>query len=200
MNNTYGALPNVRRCQSSSANQVQYDPFMFGGSRGFCVGSGPYRQQPVAQTTMSTSQGYMPAVRTSSLNNYNQTQSVQECMHWSAPMSRTRNSGNSQMNSYRMDPRSSREAANPGVAGDFQYCQAPPKVYLQAPGIDKGVMPQNIQCQVAPLGTDPMSLIKPVAPLTVRVQAPADLFTGNSTEPRTIAISPAQLYGTGGRK
>jgi len=200
MNNSYtSGYSGARRCNST--NKVQYEPYMFGGSSGFCVAPGTYPQQRMAATTVCAPQEYMPAVRTSSLNSYNsQGRSVQECMHWpSAVNSRKQQSGGYQMGNY-SDPRAYGEAPtsnNADFSSGGQYCSAPPKVYLSAPGFEKSLGPQNIPIQVAPLGTDPRSMIKPMAPLTVRVQAPADLFAGNSSEPRTIAISPAQLYGPG---
>jgi len=188
--------------RSNSTNQVQYDPFMLGGSRGFCVGPGSYQTRlPVAPTTVSAPQQYMPAARTSSMSSYNQSTSIRDCMQWPTSFSAgngNRSQGNSPMVTYLKDPRTTGEANRPGVSGDYGYCSAPPKVYLSAPGIEKRQLTgQNIPVQVAPLGTDPMSMIRPMAPLTVRVQAPADLFSGNSSEPRTIQISPAQLYGSG---
>jgi len=182
----------------SNSNTTQYQPFMFGNSRGFCVGDSSC-PQTLTPNTICAPQQYMPAVRTSSLNSYNNAQSVHECMHWPTSMnSRQQQSAqrNNQMTNFYMDQGSSRQASNSGYSGDSgQYCSSPPKVFLSAPGMDTRQINQGIQCQVAPLGTDPMSLIKPMAALNVNVRAPADLFDGSNGEPRTIAISPAQLYG-----
>lgn len=189
---------NGARRSYSTTDQPQYQPFMLGGSSGYCVGNG----QPVAPTTISAPH-YLPAARTSSLNNYG-ARSVQECMTWPASVNNKQNtqtqSQNSQMSNYYYSqnqmPTPFQAPNSTGYSGDSQFCASPPKVYMSAPGMDTTQINQGIQCQVAPLGTDPRSLMRPMQALNVNVKAPADLFAGgNPGEPRTISISPAQLYG-----
>ncbi|ODM98207.1 hypothetical protein Ocin01_08462 [Orchesella cincta] len=183
MSRNNGLRRNYSSCGTSG--QPRYDPYMLGGSPG-CGVKQLNSRVPAAMSvnTMAYTPAPAPPARTAS---FNET-SVRDCLYWPASLgNQGRSSYSSGMPSYTMNAPSRNVSS-----GDYQYCAAPPKAYISAPGGKN--TPQNIPCQIAPLGTDPMSLIQPLAPLTVRVQAPSDLFSGNPGEPKTISISPNQLY------
>ncbi|CAL8126286.1 unnamed protein product [Orchesella dallaii] len=181
MSNRKGLRRNYSSCGTSG--QQRFDPFMLGGSPGFGVKNLSSR----APTTMSVntmachSPAPSPPARTVS---FNET-CVRDCLYWPTSLG---NQGRTSYSTRTPAYTSSRNVSS----GDYQFCASPPKAYISAPGSNNAS--QNIPCQIAPLGTDPMSLIQPLAPLTVRVQAPADLFSGNPSQPKTISISPNQLY------
>jgi len=71
-----------------------------------------------------------------------------------------------------------------------QYCQ--PKAFLSgASGQGEGALP--IPCRMAPLGTNPQSLLQPMEPVTLKVAPPFSSKPGNG--PMTFTIDPSQIYG-----
>jgi len=55
--------------------------------------------------------------------------------------------------------------------------------------------PMNIPCQIAPLGTNPQSLIQPLNPVTVKVTAPRPTAgPDGSSGPMTFTLNPQDIY------
>ncbi len=49
-----------------------------------------------------------------------------------------------------------------------------------------------IPCQIAPMGCNPQSLLRPMAPVTLRVAAPQQ---PQNSGPFRFTIDPTQIYG-----
>ncbi|OXA57203.1 hypothetical protein Fcan01_07358 [Folsomia candida] len=170
--------PNGHQSTSSCSGNYGYEPYMLGSSS-FGVG--------VSQT-----------VSASGFRRNGGRNSVRDCMQWdniSSEMSgnSARLSGNG---GFWNTGNSSGMGNSTTTSMGFNYTQ--PKAFLRVPGGGEGQSSSgvSIPCQIAPLGTNPASMLKPMEPVTLRVTAPTPTTNSNGgTGPYVFTMDPAQLYG-----